>query len=460
MEYFPVFFKIENKPCLIVGGGDVALRKAETMLKAGACLTVVSPVISLEIKTLLLNTNSKLYEREYVSSDVEGVSLIIAATDILSINQKVAADATKKNIPVNVVDNPALCTFIFPAIVDRSPMTVAISSSGKAPVLARMLRTYLETQLPTAYGRLAELVGKFRDEVKAKFPDIEKRRHFWESVLSGTVAEHMYTGRDAEAKKLLKKLLMSKVDERFGEVYLVGAGPGDPDLLTFRALRLMQQADVVLYDRLVAKELVDLTRRDAKKIYVGKQQSDHPVPQQEIHNLMISLAKEGKRVLRLKGGDPFIFGRGGEEITELAEQGIPFQVVPGITSAGGCASYAGIPLTHRDYAQSVIFVTGHMKDGNCDLVWSDLIRENQTVVIFMGLSSLELICAQLLSHGVKPDKPIALIQQGTTAHQKVVVGEIQTIVKQLKASPLSAPTLIIIGDVVKLHSKLSWFQAN
>ncbi|MBV1921674.1 MAG: siroheme synthase CysG, partial [Pseudomonadales bacterium] len=354
---------------------------------------------------------------------------------------------------------PELCSFILPAIIDRSPVVIAVSSGGQSPVLARMIRAKLESTIPASYGRLAKLVGAVRDKVKARFDTVNQRREFWEQTLTGPVAEYVFAGKEDDAQKMLEEQLddLSIKPRVKGEVYLVGAGPGDPDLLTFRALRLMQQADVVLYDRLVSPEVLDLVRRDAERIYVGKARDDHAVPQDQINQYLVDLALQGRRVCRLKGGDPFIFGRGGEEIDMLAEQHIDFQVVPGITAASGCSTYAGIPLTHRDYSQSVQFVTGHLKDGSCDLDWEMLARGRQTVVFYMGLVGLPHICESLIEHGQKPDMPIALIQQGTTRNQKVLTGTLATMPDIVKANPVVPPTLIIVGEVVTLQEKLQWF---
>jgi uroporphyrin-III C-methyltransferase/precorrin-2 dehydrogenase/sirohydrochlorin ferrochelatase len=332
-----------------------------------------------------------------------------------------------------------------------------VSSGGASPVLARLLRARLETFIPSAYGSLASLLGQYRQQVKRRFSSITQRMRFWESVVNGPVGELMMSGQQAQADALLQLQMEQEAGVSIkGEVYLVGAGPGDPDLLTFRALRLMQQADVVLYDRLVAQQILNMTRQDAVKIHVGKERSRHTMPQQDISKLLVTLAQEGKRVLRLKGGDPFIFGRGGEEIEELAAARIPFQIVPGITAASGCASYAGIPLTHRDYAQSVRFVTGHLKDDSCDLDWPQLVQPGQTVVYYMGLISLPLICAKLIEHGRDPQTPIALIQQGTTPEQKVYTGTLASMPGLIARNEVKAPTLIIVGEVVSLHAKLAW----
>ena len=361
-------------------------------------------------------------------------------------------------VPVNVVDAPALCSVIFPAIVDRSPLVIAVSSGGDAPVLARLIRAKIETWIPSTYGQLAGLAARFRTRVKGLFPDVQQRRGFWEDVFQGPIADRQLAGQGAEAERLLLAKINGEAAQTTGEVYLVGAGPGDPDLLTFRALRLMQQADVVLYDRLVAPAILELCRRDAERIYVGKRRADHAVPQDQINQQLVDLARQGKRVVRLKGGDPFIFGRGGEEIEELAAHGIPFQVVPGITAASGCAAYAGIPLTHRDYAQSVRFVTGHLKDGTSNLPWSDLVAPAQTLVFYMGLIGLPIICEQLIKHGRSADTPAALIQQGTTSNQRVFTGTLKDLPTLVAEHEVHAPTLVIVGEVVLLREKLKWFE--
>ncbi len=458
MDYLPIFYKIEGRLVLLVGGGQIALRKAKFLLRAGARIKVVATDICAELKELLSGNEHEIISRPYKAGDINSVALIIAATNDLELNQQLAEHAANKNIPVNVVDQPALCSFIFPSVVDRSPLVIAVSSGGNSPVLARLLRSRLETLIPSGYGELTSFLGGFRDRVKVKIESFSSRMRFWEKVINGPAAELLLAGKTEQADALIESMLREFNDEDFsqGEVYLVGAGPGDPDLLTFRALRLMQQADVVLYDRLVSQEILNMTRQDADKLHVGKQRQDHTMPQEEISSLLVSLAKSGKRVLRLKGGDPFIFGRGGEEIEQLAEAKIPFQVVPGITAASGCSSYAGIPLTHRDYAQSVTFVTGHMKNNQCDLDWKNLVQKGQTVVIYMGLISLPFICEQLIKHGRASTTPIALIQQGTTPNQQIYIGTLQTLPEIITANDVQAPTLIIVGEVVELHGKLAW----
>ncbi len=461
MDFLPVFLNIKGKPCLIVGGGEVAARKARLLLRAGARVTVVAPALSRALQELL--TQSKITHRalEFSAHDLDGCVLAIAATDDINVNQRVSELAAQKNIPVNVVDNPALCTFIMPSIVDRSPVMIAVSSGGAAPVLTRLLRARLETLIPAAYGRLAALVAEFRGKVKQRFEKPDQRRRFWESVLHGAIAERVLSGQEQAARASLQTALESGAGaDVTGEVYLVGAGPGDPDLLTFRALRLMQQADVVLYDRLIPDQILNLVRAEAERIYVGKKAMQHGVRQEKINELLVHYAKQGKRVLRLKGGDPFIFGRGGEEIDTLAGQGITFQVVPGITAASGCAAYAGIPLTHRDYAQSCVFVTGHLQDGGMDLNWNALVQPQQTVVVYMGLLGIDVLCRELIAHGMSADMPAALIQQGTTRTQRVLIGTLDTLPDIVQRTEVHAPTLIIIGEVVRLHDKLAWFETQ
>jgi uroporphyrin-III C-methyltransferase/precorrin-2 dehydrogenase/sirohydrochlorin ferrochelatase len=461
MRFLPIFLDVHGQPSLVVGGGDVAARKVELLLRAQASITVIAPELCPTL--VKYKAAGKLAHIVATFSDeyVGGQRVVIAATDDEAVNRVVAETAQRKNIPVNVVDRPELCTFIMPAIIDRSPVIVAVSSGGASPVLARLLRARLESLVPASYGRLATLVSSFRDKVKARFSPGPDRRVFWERVLQGSVAEMVYAGRDDEARiELEKQLASTQTGIAQGEVYLVGAGPGDPDLLTFRALRLMQQADVVVYDRLVSKQVLELVRRDAEKLYAGKERDNHAIPQEDINQLLVRLAKEGKRVLRLKGGDPFIFGRGGEEIETLAAEGIPFQVVPGITAASGCASYSGIPLTHRDYSQAVVFVTGHLQDGTVNLNWKALAQPNQTVVFYMGLHGVPAICEGLTSHGMPATTPVALIQQGTTPNQRVFVTSIEKLPELVQREEIKPPTLIIVGEVVQLHKKLSWFQPS
>jgi uroporphyrin-III C-methyltransferase/precorrin-2 dehydrogenase/sirohydrochlorin ferrochelatase len=460
MNYLPIFIDIKQQPCLVVGGGDIALRKINLLLKANAAVTCVSKECCDGIEKLVKNNQITYIEKAFEASDIDRQVLIVSATDDSTLNTHVSELAKVANIPVNVVDSPDLCSFIMPSIVDRSPIVIAISSAGKAPVLARLIRAKLESTIPHAYGKLAELAGNFRDQVKAKFNNIEDRRYFWEKTFSGIVAEKVFSGKVDEAKADLQAQLDGSTDSGVGEVYLVGGGPGDPDLLTFKALRLMQQADVILYDRLVSDGVMELVRRDAELIYVGKERDNHAVPQGDINQLLVDLAKQGRRVCRLKGGDPFIFGRGGEEIETLAENNIPFQVVPGITAASGCSAYSGIPLTHRDYSQSCRFVTGHLKDGSMNLPWNELAVEQQTIVFYMALVGARHLSEQLISHGMRGDMPVALVEKGTTPDHQVYVTTLAELPDLVENTTIHAPTLIIVGEVVKLREKLNWFDAD
>ena len=458
MDHLPIFINIRKKPCVVIGGGDIALRKINLLLKAQAKVICLSPLFCKGIKNLSKDGHITLINKSFDQTDIKDYSIIIAATDDKSVNSLISSIAQVKNIPVNVVDSPELSSFIMPSIVDRSPLIIAVSSSGKAPVLSRIIRAKLETVIPSAYGILADIAGEYRQKVKDRFSTIKDRRAFWEAVFSGVIAEKVFSGRISEAKEDIEKQLNDSVEMDLGEVYLVGAGPGDPDLLTFKALRLIQQADVVLYDRLVSKGVMELVRRDSELIYVGKKGgSDKSTKQVDINDQLVELAKTGKRVCRLKGGDPFIFGRGGEEIESLSEHGIPFQVVPGITAASGCSSYAGIPLTHRDYSQSCRFVTAHLKNGTTNLPWEEFIIDQQTIVFYMALSGAKYICEKLMEHGMDKDMPIAIIEKGTMPEQKVYISSLIELPDLLEREDIHAPTLMIVGEVVKLNEKLNWY---
>ena len=461
MDYLPIFLKLGESRCLVVGGGSVAARKVELLRAAGAAVTVLAPSLGEELRRELDAGHIAHRAERFHASQVEGATLVVAATDDPQVNAEVSAAARARNIPVNAVDDPARCTFVMPAIVDRSPLVIGISSGGTAPVLARQLRERLEAMLPQGYARLARLAGAFRQRVKARLDDPRQRRRFWESVFRGPTAERVMAGSDDNGLALLEQTLAEAAAGGLphgGEVYLVGGGPGDPDLLTFKALRLMQQADVVVYDRLVSPAVLDRVRRDAEHIYVGKSRNQHPVPQDRINQILVEQASQGRRVLRLKGGDPFVFGRGGEEIDTLREAGIPFQVVPGITAALGCAAYAGIPLTHRDYAKACVFVTGHLRNGSLDLPWEAMIQPQQTVVVYMGLGALPELCAGLTARGLPTHWPLALVEQGTTEHQRVVTGTLANIVPRALEAELKPPTLVIVGEVVRLRDRLRWFD--
>jgi len=484
MNTFPLFFKLEGRKVLIVGGGEVALRKADLLSRAGACITILAPNISHELQALLTDDKHQFIYENYNKRYMLGARVIIAATDDETLNHEIHADATELNIPVNVVDTPPLCDFIFPAIIDRNPIVIGISSNGKAPVLARLLRARLETLIPQGYGKLAKLAGDFRSEVKAKIPTLTGRRQFWERAFEGQVSQLMFAGNETEATAQLQADLDSTAaaihhknhsdapvnttptlsddsDNKappVGEVYIVGAGPGDPELLTFKALRLMQQADIVYYDALVSPQVLDLCRRDSDKVFVGKKRSNHTVAQLGINELLVNSAKEGRRVVRLKGGDPFIFGRGGEEIESLRANNVPYQVVPGITAANAAASYAGIPLTHRDHSQSVRFVTGFLKAGAPNSNFKNFLNTDETVVFYMGLHSLSRLTEGLVDAGRSADTPIAIVSNASMPNQQVLTGTLATIVAKQEDAQLPTPALLIMGDVVSLHHDLAWYN--
>ncbi|MFN4094219.1 MAG: siroheme synthase CysG [Acinetobacter johnsonii] len=456
MDIFPISLKLQQQPCLIVGGGHIAYRKAVLLYKAGAVIHIIAPDIDANLLQLVEESQGQYIQALYPAQiQLNDYRLVIAATDDYAVNTQVFEDCEALKILVNSVDDPPHCRFMVPAIVDRSPLVISVASNGTSPVLSRQIRTQLETSIPHGMGKLAEFSGKWRAAVKAKISNPDERRVFWEDLYASPLKEQVFHDNLTEADSLIEQALAEWKTPK-GEVYLVGAGPGDPELLTLKALRLMQQADVVIYDRLVSPAIMELCRRDATKIYVGKARSNHAVPQEGINALLVEYASKGQRVCRLKGGDPFIFGRGGEEIQELFAAGVPFQVVPGITAASGCSAYAGIPLTHRDYAQSVRFLTGHLKEGSPELPWDELVYQNQTLVLYMGLVGLEKICEKLIEHGQRPDMPVALISKGTTPEQKVVVGTLADIASKVEENHIQAPTLTIIGDVVSLREQLQW----
>jgi len=451
VDHLPIFLNVKGRRALVVGGGTMAARKADLLVRARCDLTVVAETLNDDMARLVQENGVKHKTGELNADDIDGCVVVFGASKDDAINQELCDLAHAAGIPVNISDDPDRCDFIMPSLVDRSPLLVAIGSGGTSPLLTRMLKSRFETTIPAAYGRLAEFAGTYRDRVKDAIPDLTRRRRFWETMIAGPIAEHLFSAHEDLAAELTDKLLQEAAADGDkpprGEVYLVGTGPGDPDLLTFRALRLMQQADVVLYDRLIGDGILNLVRRDAERIYVGKMKKDHAVPQEEISNMLIRLAREGKRVLRLKGGDPFVFGRGGEEIATLAENGITFQVIPGVTAANGCAAYAGIPLT-----------TGHEKDGKLNLNWNSLIQPRQTVVIYMGLTSLETITQGFIDNGADPAMPAAIIENGTRAGQRVVTGTLESLADKSTASEIKSPALIIIGSVVTLQDRLSWFS--
>ena len=463
MKYLPLHHNFAGRHCLVIGGGGVAAKRARRIIDAGGRVDLISIGADDNLKDLVAAGGGKIALRPYATGDVGGqYALVVAATDDREVNRRVAADARRAGVLVNVATDAALCDVVFPLTIDRDPLTITVASGAASPTLTRLLGNRINSLVPGGYGELARLVGRFRKQAQAKIPDTAARIRFWENILQGVVAESVFSGKMAEASKLLEQALESAdgQSDTGGEVYLIGAGPGDPDLLTLRAFRLLQQADVVLYDRLVAPEILARLDADTEQVYVGKQRAGHSMPQHNINRMLIDYARRGKRVARLKGGDPFIFGRGGEEIAQLANEGIPFQVIPGITAASGCASYAGIPLTHRDHAQSVRFVTGQLRDGSVNLDWKSLVAPGQTVVFYMSLNGLPIICKNLLEFGLEAHLPVALIEKGTTLEQKVYVSTLGEMQGVLERNDIHAPTIFIVGSVVSLHHTLGWFGGN
>ncbi|MEQ4530340.1 MAG: siroheme synthase CysG [Mixta sp.] len=455
MDYLPIFADLKAKPVLVVGGGDVAARKIELLRRAGAQVQIAARELCAELQSLADSQQVEWLAPHFEEQQLDSVYLVIAATDDSALNAQVFTAANQRRLLANVVDDQPKCSFIFPSIVDRSPLVVAISSSGTAPVLARMLREKLEALLPANLGQMAQVAGEWREKVKQRFSKMSDRRRFWERAFNGLFASQMAAGNVQGAKQTLDAELTAETHHQ-GEIILVGAGPGDAGLLTLRALQVMQQADVVLYDHLVSDEILDLVRRDADRLCVGKRAGAHSVAQEETNRLLVSLAAQGKRVVRLKGGDPFIFGRGGEELQAAQEAGIPFQVVPGVTAASGATAYAGIPLTHRDYAQSVLFITGHCRADGDAIDWPALARARQTLAIYMGTVKAAEIAEQLIAHGRAATTPVAVIGRGTRQDQQVLTGTLAELEQLAQQAP--TPALLVIGEVVNLHAQLAWFQ--
>ena len=445
---------------LIVGGGSVAERKWRLLERTPARITIVAPRLTDALQQVAEAGAIDWLSREFSPEDVRAQRLVIAATADAAVNEAVAAAARALNIPVNVVDDRASCTAITPAIVERGDLLVAISSQGSSPVLARRVRERVERALPANLGAFIDVAARYRDRVREQLAP-ERVRTFWETLIDALWREGFVESDDALARRVERALAQAGDASATanGRVSLVGGGPGDPSLLTLRALRRLQDADVVLFDRLVNQELVDLARRDAERIHVGKRRDRHTVPQSQINALMVEHARAGRQVVRLKGGDPFIFGRGGEELADVVAAGITVEVVPGITAASGCAAYAGIPLTHRDHAQSCMFVTGHRKaNGHLSLPWQAMAAPQQTLVVYMGLATLAEVCGQLIAHGLAPEHPCAMIESGTLRSQRVVSGTLDALPAQVEAAGLTGPALLVVGTVVTLRPDLAWFD--
>jgi len=461
VDYLPIFVNIKDQHCLIVGGGAVAARKADLFIKSGAIVTVIAPELKTEMKYHLSHGRVVWQMGEFSVENIQNIAkpkYVISATDEQDVNQAVYAYCQEHNIPVNVADQTEYCDFILPAIVDRDPMTIAISTGGRSPVLARVMKARLETMIPAGFGRLTDLVGRYRQKVKDSIKELGGRKAFWEKLLDGSFIDKAVQGRMEEAEQQLEAHIESAQNSGqalpTGEVYLIGAGPGDPDLMTFKGLRLLQQADVILYDRLVAPEIVEMARREAERIYVGKKDKWHKVQQTDISQMMVDLAKEGKRVARLKGGDPYIFGRGAEEAELLVKNNVPFEVVPGITAAAGCSAYAGFPLTHREFSQSVTLITGHQQAGSEGIDYARLAQSGDTMVFYMGIKNAFKIQAGLVEHGVNIDTPAAIIEKGTTPEQNVTVTTLGNLSITIEENNINPPALLVVGDVIKVRDRL------
>jgi len=458
MDYLPIFIKLQQQICWVIGGGTIAARKASLLLEAGATVTVIAPGTKNEMARLIEQGRCHWLEHAFADADLESLpkpKLIIAATDDRQTNQAVYQWGESQGILVNVADQTDLCRFILPAIIDRAPLTIALSTGGRSPVLARILKAKLEAMIPAGFGRLTELLGQFRDQVKSKLTTVEKRKDFWESTLTPSLIEQSAQGDMQAAAQYIQQQLSNatntdQTETHRGEVYLIGAGPGDPELLTLKAHRFLQQADVVVYDKLVAPEIINLARREAERLFVGKSRGNHTLPQDQINHKLIELARQGLKVARLKGGDPYVFGRGGEEMAALQQQGIRATVIPGITAAVGCAASSGIPRTHRDYAKSVSFITGHKKAGAFEEVdYGRLADAGDTMVFYMGLHNAPKISAGLLAKGMAADTPVALIENGTCPQQKVWISDLQNFPNTIMEQSVQSPALILIGEVIK-----------
>ena len=458
MRLFPLFADLQGRPVLVVGGGMVAQRKIQALLEAGAHIAVGAPDLTPQLRDWAGAGRIVHLPGEFDARWLDGKWLVIAATDDRAVNASVSQAGNGRCMLVNVVDDPELSSFQVPSIVDRSPLIVAISSSGTAPVLARRLRERIESLFDHSLGPLAALAARFRGQIRAARPEMGPRRSFYDWLLDGPVAALLRQGRPDAAQAALQAALADPIAPARGSVCLVGAGPGDPGLLTLKALRALNEADVILYDRLVSDEVLALSRRDAERIFVGKQQGeDHAATQARIHRLMAERALAGDRVVRLKGGDAFIFGRGGEELEVLQAQGIPYEVVPGVTAALACAAYAGVPLTHRSLAQSVQLVTAHCKDDKDELDWEALGRGSQTLAFYMGVGQIERLAARLAENGRDPQTPCALVENGTRPGQRALYAPLHEIAQRARSHAVQAPALLIVGKVAALGPALAWY---
>jgi uroporphyrin-III C-methyltransferase / precorrin-2 dehydrogenase / sirohydrochlorin ferrochelatase len=457
MKLYPLFADLTHRAVLVVGGGAVAERKVAALLGAQAQVTVNAGELTPQLRQWLTQGRIACRHDAFQESWLERIWLVVAATSDRELNRHIATLAGLRRIFVNVVDDAALSSFHVPAVIDRAPLTIAISSGGQSPMLARLLRERLETLLDHSLGGLAKLSARLRKRIRLRHPQMAARRRFYEELFSGPVATLLRQGQPKAAWLAAEEALTTTSANLPGSVVLVGAGPGDPGLLTLRALRALNEADVILHDRLVSTEVLELARRDAERIEVGKQAGNHHTTQEGIHALLLEHARAGRRVVRLKGGDPFVFGRGGEELEFLRAHDIPYEVVPGITAAVACAAYAGVPLTHRDYAQSVRFVTAHCRSSLDTLDWAALAQERQTLAVYMGVGELDALQTRLIQHGRAASTPFALIENGSRAGQRVITGTLADLAERAAAHAVGSPALLILGEVAALATSLAWF---
>jgi uroporphyrin-III C-methyltransferase / precorrin-2 dehydrogenase / sirohydrochlorin ferrochelatase len=460
MKLYPLFANLDRRRVLVVGGGVVAERKVVALLAARARVIVAAIAPTPALQNLAAQGRIELRQDEFDASWLDTVWLLVAATSDQVLNRRLAALAEQRRIFVNVVDDAVLSSFHVPAVVDRAPLTIAISSGGAAPMLARLIRERLEALLDPSLGSLSALAARWRDRIRARHPDLAERRRFYETLFNGPVAALLRRRRSREAEQATAQTLAAPSQMATGSVVLVGAGPGDPGLLTLRGLRALNEADVILHDRLVSAEVLELARRDAERIAVGKEAGRHHTVQDDIHRLMFEYARNGKRVVRLKGGDPFVFGRGGEELEFLRQHGIAYEVVPGITAALACAAYAGIPLTHRRHAQAVRLMTAHCSDSLDALDWAAMAQGRETLAVYMGVGELGALQVGLIEHGRAPETPFALIENGSRADQRVITGTLANLVASAAQHAVRSPALLILGDVAALAQRLSWFGAE
>lgn len=463
MQHLPLFAELEGRDCLVVGGGHVAERRVRQLLGARARVTVISPELTRELRDWAHQGRIDHVEAEFAGESLEAYWLVVAATDDLEVNRRVAEAADTAKRFCNVVDDRELSSFIMPTIIDHEPVTIAVSSGGNAPVIARWIKRIVETHVPSRVGALAALAGRWRERVKQALPNLDERRRFWEGVVAGDVAEHAFAGRDPEAERALDDALASfresgESHRKAGEAYLVGAGPGDPELITLRGRALLANADAVLYDRLVNPQILDYARREAELICVGKMAGKPSIKQVQLNRLLVRLVASGKRVCRLKGGDPMIFGRAGEELEALTEAGLPFQIVPGVSALEGCAAYAGIPLTLRGAARAILITTGHTEDH----VAADLsaFRPGQTLALYMAVAHIDSIAEHLLGDGHPADTPAAIVENGTTAAQRVIRASLGDLAKAGREHRIESPALLIVGETVRCASRYGWFNPN